>query len=139
MTKRILIMGLPGAGKTTLALNLITFLHPDVTWLNADEVRKQNNDWDFSPEGRIRQSQRMRQLADILDVNYAVADFVCPLPEMRKIYDPHFTVWVDTITEGRFKDTNQAFIPPEYYDVRVTEQDAGRWAKIIYEQISHKI
>jgi len=139
MTKRILIMGLPGAGKTTLALNLINFLHPDVIWLNADEVRKKYNDWDFSTEGRIRQSQRMRHLADVSEVKYVVADFVCPLPEMRNIYDPHFVIWVDTITEGRFQDTNNAFVPPDYYDTRVTEQDAGRWAKIIYEQISHKI
>lgn len=139
MTKRILIMGLPGAGKTTLALNLIKHLNPDVIWLNADEIRKQYNDWDFSHEGRLRQSQRMRQLADTANVEYVVADFVCPLPEMRRIYDPHFTVWVDTITEGRFEDTNRAFVPPEYYDIRVTEQDAGRWARKIYEQISHKI
>ena len=139
MSKRILVMGLPGAGKTTLALNLINYLHPNVIWLNADEVRKKYNDWDFSPEGRLRQSQRMKELADLAGTKYVVADFVCPLPEMRRIYDPHFTIWVDTITEGRFEDTNQAFTPPDYYDVRVTEQDAGKWAKIIYEQLSHKM
>jgi adenylylsulfate kinase len=58
---------------------------------------------------------------------------------MRDIYDPHFLIWVDTIAEGRFEDTNRAFVSPERYDVRVTEQDAGKWARIIYEQISHKI
>jgi len=139
MTKRILIMGLPGAGKTTLALNLMHYLQPDVIWLNADQVRKKYNDWDFDHEGRIRQSSRMRQLADRAGTKYVIADFVCPLPEMRGIYDPHFTVWVDTLTEGRFEDTNQVFVAPEYYNIRVTEQDAGRWAKTIYEQISHKI
>lgn len=136
---RILIMGLPGAGKTTLALNLIQLLSPDVLWLNADEVRKKYDDWDFSHEGRVRQSQRMRDLAEESDKEYIIADFVCPLPEMRKIYDADFTVWVDTIKEGRFEDTNKAFIQPETYDVRVTEQDAGKWAKVIYEKISHKI
>jgi len=139
MTKRILIMGLPGAGKTTLALNLINYLQPDVIWLNADEVRKKYNDWDFSSEGRLRQSTRMRELADKAQTKYVIADFVCPLPEMRGIYDPHFTIWLDTIIESRFQDTNQVFVAPDYYNVRVPEQDAGRWAKEIYEQISHKI
>lgn len=132
-------MGLPGAGKTTFALNLITLLSPDVLWLNADEIRKKFNDWDFSAEGRIRQSTRMREIADLATAKYVVADFVCPLPEMRTIYNPDYLIWVDTITEGRFEDTNRAFVKPDHYDIRVTEQDAGRWAKEIYEQISHKI
>lgn len=139
MTKRILIMGLPGAGKTTLALNLINYLNPSVIWLNADEVRKKYNDWDFSHDGRIRQSVRMRELADIAKTKYVVADFVCPLPEMRGIYDPHFLVWIDTIETGRFEDTNRVFVKPDYYNIKVTEQDAGKWAKEIYEQISYKI
>lgn len=139
MTKRILIMGLPGAGKTTLALNLMNYLQPNVIWLNADEVRKKFNDWDFSAEGRLRQSIRMREFADKAKTKYVIADFVCPLPEMRRIYEPHFTIWLDTITEGRFEDTNRAFVAPDYYDVRVTEQDAGKWAKEIYEQISNQI
>lgn len=139
MTTRILIMGLPGAGKTTLALNLLNYFSPDVLWLNADEIRRKFNDWDFSEQGRIRQSTRMREIADISNRDFIIADFVCPLPEMREIFDPHFLIWVDTIIEGRFEDTNRAFVPPEQYDVRVTEQDAGRWARIIYEQLSNKI
>ena len=139
MTTRILIMGLPGAGKTTLALNLLNYFSPDVLWLNADEIRRKFDDWDFSHEGRIRQSKRMREIADVSNRDYIIADFVCPLQEMRDIYDPHFLIWVDTIAEGRFEDTNRAFVPPDQYDVRVTEQDAGKWAKLIYEQISHKI
>jgi adenylylsulfate kinase len=139
MTTRILIMGLPGAGKTTLALNLINYFNPNVLWLNADEIRKKFNDWDFSHEGRIRQSTRMREIADVSNKEYIVADFVCPLEEMRIIYDPHFLIWVDTITAGRFEDTNRAVRAPEKYNVRVTTQDAARWAKEIYEQISHKI
>jgi adenylylsulfate kinase len=139
MTTRILIMGLPGAGKTTLALNLLNYFSPDVLWLNADEIRRKFNDWDFSETGRIRQSRRMREIADVSNRDYIIADFVCPLPEMRDIYDPDFLIWVDTITEGRFEDTNKAFVAPEQYDIRVTEQDAGKWARTIYEQISHKI
>jgi adenylylsulfate kinase len=128
-------MGLPGAGKTTLALNLLNYFSPDVLWLNADEIRRKFDDWDFSHQGRIRQSRRMREIADVSNRDYIIADFVCPLPEMRNIYDPDFLIWVDTIAEGRFEDTNQVFVAPEQYSVRVTEQDAGKWAKIIYEQI----
>ena len=87
MTKRILIMGLPGSGKTTLALELMRRLAPDAVHLNADAIRKINNDWDFSAEGRIRQAKRMRTLADGIVRNYAIADFVAPLEEMRRIYN----------------------------------------------------
>jgi adenylylsulfate kinase len=132
-------MGLPGAGKTTLALNLLNYFSPDVLWLNADEIRRKFNDWDFSETGRIRQSRRMREIADVSNRDYIIADFVCPLPEMRDIYDPDFLIWVDTIKESRFEDTNRVFVPPVRYDIRVTEQDAGKWARTIYEQISHKI
>jgi adenylylsulfate kinase len=136
---RILIMGLPGAGKTTLALNLFAKLSPNVLWLNADEIRKKFNDWDFSEQGRLRQSLRMREIADVSNKDYVIADFVCPLPAMRDNYAADFTVWVDTINKGRYEDTNLIFDPPTKYDVRVTEQDAGKWTKIIYEQISHTI
>ena len=112
MSYRILIMGLPGAGKTTLALNLLNYFSPDVLWLNADEIRRKFNDWDFSETGRIRQSRRMREIADVSNRDYIIADFVCPLPEMRDIYDPDFLIWLDTITEGRFEDTNKAVVAP---------------------------
>ena len=133
MTQRILIMGLPGSGKSTLAQALLENL--DADWYNADEVRKQFNDWDFSPQGRIRQSCRMRELADESIANFVIADFVCPLPEMRDIFNADWTIWVDTIKEGRFEDTNRAFIAPEKYDFRVTEQNSQLWAKIIVAEI----
>ena len=133
MTQRILIMGLPGSGKTTLAQALQENL--DADWYNADEVRKQFNDWDFSPEGRIRQSCRMRELADESIADFVIADFVCPLPEMRDIFNADWTIWVDTIKEGRFEDTSRAFIAPEKYDFRVTEQNSQHWAKIIVAEI----
>jgi adenylylsulfate kinase len=59
---KILIMGLPGAGKTWLAERLQKHLN-DCAWYNADEVRKMANDWEFSEEARIRQARRMRNLA----------------------------------------------------------------------------
>ncbi len=134
MTKRILIMGLPGAGKTTLAAELRTRLWAEgrtVSWLNADEIRKQFDDWDFSPAGRVRQSKRMRDLADSSNNDYVIADFVAPLPEMRNNFKADWTVWVDTIREGRYADTNAMFDEPEVYDFRIIEQNAEKWADFI--------
>jgi adenylylsulfate kinase len=119
--KRILIMGLPGTGKTTLATELQTRLNS--AHFNADKVRALFNDWDFSEEGRIRQSQRMRDLADASAVDYVIADFIAPLKQMRDIYAADYVIWMDTIAEGRFEDTNRMFEPPETYDLRITDFD----------------
>ena len=134
--KIILIMGLPGAGKTTLAEELAPKLN--AKRLNADEVRKQANDWDFSEEGRKRQAKRMADFALKLknQGNYVVADFICPTPEARSLFPADFVIWVDTIKEGRFEDTNQMFVKPEKYDFHVTSQDAKVWADKIIKEIS---
>jgi len=139
MTQRILIMGLPGSGKTTLAQWILEVLQNEkkrVSWLNADDVRKKYNDWDFSHEGRIRQSLRMRELADaMIDVDYVICDFVAPLVEMRNNFKADWTIWVDTIREGRYADTNAMFIEPEVYDFRITEQNAEKWGEFIAAHI----
>ena len=129
-------MGLPGAGKTTLADELAPMLN--AKRLNADEVRKSANDWDFSEEGRKRQAKRMAEFALKLknQGNYVVADFICPTPEARKLFPADFVIWVDTIKEGRFDDTNQMFVKPEKYDFHVTTQDAKVWADKIIKEIS---
>ena len=134
--KIILIMGLPGAGKTTLAEELAPKLN--AKRLNADEVRKEANDWDFSEEGRKRQATRMADFALELknQGNYVVADFICPTPEARNLFPADFVIWVDTIKEGRFDDTNQMFVKPEKYDFHVTTQDAKVWADKIIKEIS---
>ena len=134
--KIILIMGLPGAGKTTLAEELAPKLN--AKRLNADEVRKEANDWDFSEEGRKRQAKRMADFALKLknQGNYVVADFICPTPEARNLFPADFVIWVDTIKEGRFDDTNQMFVKPEKYDFHVTTQDAKFWADKIIKEIS---
>ena len=129
-------MVLPGAGKTTLAEELAPKLK--AKRLNADEVRKEANDWDFSEEGRKRQAKRMADFALKLknQGNYVVADFICPTPEARKLFPADFVIWVDTIKEGRFDDTNQMFVKPEKYDFHVTTQDAKVWADKIIKEIS---
>jgi hypothetical protein len=131
-------MGLPGAGKTYLAQHILGHLQDNkktVMWLNADDVRKKYNDWDFSHEGRIRQSIRMRELADSYDVDYVICDFVAPLVEMRNNFKADWTIWVDTIREGRYADTNAMFVEPEVYDFRITEQNAVKWGEFIAAHI----
>ena len=128
-------MGLPGSGKTTLANELAPLLN--AKRLNADEVRKEANDWDFSEEGRKRQAKRMADFALKLkiDGNYVVADFICPTPAARSLFPADFIVWVNTIKEGRFEDTNKMFVKPDKYDFQVTTQDAKNWAPKIYKEI----
>ena len=159
MTKKILIMGLPGAGKTFLATALKKYIEENsniknfpmdrainmehmpttykcsVDWFNADEIRKKYNDWDFSREGRIRQSLRMAEFALKCTSDFVICDFVAPLVEMRNNFKADWTIWVDTIDQGRFDDTNKAFIPPDVYDFRVTEQNADKWAEFIGNHI----
>ena len=116
---KILIFGLPGSGKSTLAEPFAELLGG--VWINADKVRERYNDWDFTPEGRIRQAQRMKHLADgvVMAGKIAVADFVCPTEQARLEFDPDYTVWMDTITEGRFEDTNKMFEKPASYNYHV--------------------
>jgi adenylylsulfate kinase len=133
--KIILIMGLPGSGKTTLANELATLLEAER--LNADEVRKEANDWDFSEEGRKRQSKRMAEFALKLkkEGNNVIADFICPTPQARALFPSDYVIWVDTIKEGRFDDTNKMFVKPEKFDFHVTTQDAKNWAPKILKEI----
>jgi adenylylsulfate kinase len=133
--KIILIMGLPGSGKTTLAQELAPLLK--AKRLNADEVRKEANDWDFSDEGRKRQAKRMADFALKLkkEGNIVVADFICPTPEARALFPADYIIWVDTIKEGRFDDTNKMFIKPDKFDYHVTSQDAKNWAPKIIREI----
>ena len=128
-------MGLPGSGKTTLASALAPLIN--AKRINADEVRKEADDWDFSEEGRKRQSKRMADLANKKkqEGHYVIADFICPTPEARKLFPSDYIIWVDTIEKGRFEDTNKMFVEPKKFDCHVTTQNDKEWAK----QIAGKI
>ena len=133
--KKILIMGLPGSGKTTLASKLVPLIN--AKWVNADEVRKAANDWDFSEEGRKIQAKRMADIAEKhkQEGHHVVADFICPTPAARELFNADYIIWVDTIKEGRFADTNAMFVKPEKYDYHVTTKDAENWASKIEKEI----
>ena len=138
---KILIMGLPGSGKTTLAEKLFNEMckNGPAEWLNADDVRKECNDWDFSLEGRMRQAQRMRTLADkYVEAEFpVVCDFVCPTQELRAVFDADLVVWMDTIPEGRYTDTNSIIEAPtkEEYDIRIDEFDSDNWAMTLADLV----
>lgn len=160
--EKILIMGLPGSGKTYFAERLKKYLEENssfdsmpkyrmaqyelppihykskVTWFNADEIRKKFNDWDFSREGRIRQSLRMAEFALKCTDDYVICDFVAPLPEMRHNFKADWTIWMDTIDAGRYEDTNKAFVPPDIYDFRINEQNAEKWVEFVGDHILYK-
>lgn len=137
--KRILICGLPGSGKSTLAAKLSEYLEAD--WWNADKVRSQYNDWDFSPEGRARQMSRMSELANISvsGGKYAVCDFVCPTAQLRRFFGADYTIWMHTIAEGRFEDTNKVFEAPLLEPINTTiskdewwtEEWIEHWARVL--------
>ena len=131
---KILVMGLPGSGKTYLTERLVPLL--GAAWYNADKVREMANDWDFSNEGRSRQSLRMKAFADFEKEHgrYVICDFVCPTKETRANFDADITIWMDTISEGRFADTNKLFQKPENFTYHIKE-----WNDKNHINIAHDI
>ena len=132
-------MGLPGSGKTTLAKLLVSMFN--AVWLNADEVRKEADDWDFSEMGRSIQANRMKRLADEASKNNrnVIADFVCPTEHTREDFNADYIIWMDTIKESKFEDTNKMFEQPKNFDFKVTHKDAPMWAYLIKQDINDKM
>jgi len=136
MAKKILVMGLPGSGKSTLSNKLRQKLS-SADHFEADRVRAEYEDWDFSEEGRIRQATRMGVLAHESEKQWAILDFVCPLQDYREFVDADIIIWMDTISEGRYDDTNALFEEPTYdqYDYRFTKLDSDAQANKIVSEI----
>lgn len=139
---KILICGLPGSGKTTLAEKLTAEVSKNypVEWVNADELRQQTGDWDFSPAGRLRQAQRMRVIAHAAESQniVAICDFVCPTQALRKEFDADLVIWMDTVQTSNYEDTNQIFEPltKEEYDFRITSwDDVDQWSQTLADLI----
>jgi adenylylsulfate kinase len=130
---KILVMGLPGSGKTYLTERLVPLIQ--AAWYNADKVREMANDWDFSDEGRSRQSNRMKTFADFEKLNgrMVICDFVCPTQETRANFDADITIWMDTIEEGRFEDTNKIFQRPQNVTYHIKEWNEKNHINIAYD------
>ena len=131
---KILIMGLPGSGKTYLSERLQPLLK--AAWYNADKVRSMANDWDFSHEGRLRQSLRMKSFADFEKANsrFVICDFICPTKKTRELFETDIVIWMDTIQKGAFEDTNRIFEHPKNVDFHITE-----WNDTNHEIIANKL
>ena len=131
-------MGLPGSGKTYLTKRLVPLL--SAAWFNADKIREMTNDWDFSDQGRLRQSNRMKTYSDFEKSHgrMVICDFVCPTKETRQMFDADFTVWMDTIKEGRFEDTNKLFERPCDVEMRITEWNNNNHHDVAQEVLRFK-
>jgi len=127
----VLICGLSGTGKTTLAENINTLLK--FTRINGDEMRKKHNDWDFSHEGRIRQAHRIK--AEALLHDDVLIDFICPLKEMRAIINADFIIYMNTKKHSQYKDTDSIFVPPGLPEITLTEWPSTARAILIAEKI----
>ena len=136
---KILVMGLPGSGKTYLTERMQPLLKS--AWYNADKVREMANDWDFSDEGRKRQAMRMRSFADFEKKHnrFVICDFVCPTKKTRELFEPDIVIWMNTIKQGRFEDTNKMFEPPKKINKHITRFLTDEEIKKIAEEIQQNV
>jgi len=137
LKRKILIMGLPGSGKTTLAEKLVPKLN--AAWFNADAVRQDiYSELGFSREDRLSHATRMGKLCDWAKMGgcYVIADFVCPTSETREAFNADFVIWVDRILEGRYEDTNKMFEKPSSYDIRLAEGTPDDWVEQVIQKLN---
>ena len=132
-------MGLPGSGKSYFSRILAPVLNG--VWLNADKVRKDADDWDFTLEGRKRQARRMAKLSEdvLLGGNHVIADFICPTRETREIFSPDYIIFMNTIISGKYGDTNALFEIPENVDFEINEKNAELICYIVANKIEKYI
>jgi adenylylsulfate kinase len=136
---KILIMGLSGAGKSELAKELHSlFQENEISSIriNGDEVREASNDWDFSPDGRVRQAQRIAKLAKKSEAQFVIADFIAPTKETRDIFNPDMLIWLDTIRSSKYTNTDVVFQNPKNYQFKVKKKNSKKWAKTIFDKIN---
>ena len=132
-------MGLSGSGKSELAKELYSLFQNDERSsirINGDEVREAHKDWDFSPEGRIRQAERMARLAKKSNTDYVIADFIAPTKQIRDIFNPDMLIWLDTVRSSKYINTDVVFQNPTNYAFKVKKKDAKKWALTIYNYIN---
>ncbi len=153
MAVKILVMGVPNAGKTYFSEKLkqeLEGVKVKVDWFNSDLIREQylfdalqtkkayfnyenNNNMETM---RLRKAARMLNLANSSLADFVICDFVCPIPAMHKLFDPKWTIWMDTIDLDKFQKTTKNFFnPPTKYNFRIVEKKAHVWAPIIAEHI----
>ena len=122
MTFKVLVMGLSGAGKTTLANKLEEHLKTTytITRINADEIRSKYNDWDFTITGRLRQAERCKLLAKQSNNDIVICDFIAPIHQSIDIFEPNYIIWLNTVSESQYKDTDQLFENPTKVDKIIT-------------------
>ena len=132
-------MGLSGSGKSELAKELHSLFQEHnilSVRINGDEVREAHKDWDFSPEGRLRQAERMARLAKKSDAEFVIADFIAPTKQTRDIFNPDMLIWLDTIRSSKYTNTDVVFQNPKNYQFKVKKKDSKKWAKTIFDKIN---
>ena len=124
---KVLIFGQSGAGKTTLCEGIEWIMGDRVVHINADQIRHEADDWDFSEQGRWRQFRRMLNKANAVSDSgkIALVDFICPYKSAREQFDADLTIFMSTVVNSKYEDTNQIFEWPEWteYDFDIHEWD----------------
>jgi adenylylsulfate kinase len=136
---KILIMGLSGSGKSELAKELHSLFQEHnilSVRINGDEVRESYKDWDFSPEGRLRQAERMARLAKKSNAQFVIADFIAPTKQTRDIFNPDMLIWLDTIKSSKYTNTDVVFQNPKNYQFKINKKNSKKWAKTIFDKIN---